>query len=211
MGRLWRDRRGMTALQFIVVLPVFVLVVIGLWAFYSVYSARDALCDATREATRYLQVEGPRFPEDWTYPDDWEVEARKIIETELRSQRWYDLVPVNPDEVLIFPEGERRAPKDMSEVSEEEVSNNWFFVRVTKAITNPVAIFLPDQEEPGRLTLSCQSTGFYEDNPIKPSAGPPRGPRPQCPPIVCPPGPPPPTVTPCPIGQTCPPTPCPCS
>ena len=196
------------------VLPVFALIFVGLWAFFSVYSARDALCDATDEARDYLQIEGPRFPLDWVYPLDWQMQAVLIVESELKSHQWYDLVPVASNEVLIFPPEARRSPKDMSEVSKDEVRNNWFFVRVTKAITNPIAIFMPgaDGDLKRTLTLSCQSAGFYEGDPIGPTAGPVRGPGPQCPPPPqCPPGPPPPTSTPCPPGFTCPPTPCPCS
>jgi hypothetical protein len=107
----------------------------------------------------------------------------------------------------------------MSEVSVDEVRNNWFFVRVTKAVTNPIAIFMPVDEseggEPGALrqtlTLSCQSAGFYEGNPIGPSPGAPSGPRVPCPPAEpCPPGPPPPTSTPCADFPNCLATPCPC-
>jgi hypothetical protein len=208
----WADLRGAAAAQFIVVLPIFGLIVIGFWAFFSVYSARDALCDASDIARDYLQVEGPRFPEDWVYPDDWHREAVRIIESSLKSQRWYELVPVASGEVLIWPNDPRRSPADMSEVSTDELRNNWFFVRVTKSISNPLAVFLPDQSgEPRRgITLSCQSTGFYEGDPIGPSPGPARGPRQPCPPAQpCPPGPPPPTSTPCPFPP-CQPTPCPC-
>lgn len=211
----WHDRRGAAAVQFIVVLPVFALIFVGLWAFFSVYSARDAICDATDEARDYLQVEGPRFPLEWTYPADWQLQAQHIVESELKSHQWYDLVPVASDEVLIFPPEVRRSPQNMSEVSKEEVRNNWFFVRVTKAITNPMAIFMPDAEGELRrtITLSCQSTGFYEGDPIQPTQGAPPGGR-ACPadPDKCTPGPPPgATPTGCPIGQICDATPCPCA
>jgi hypothetical protein len=205
VGHWWEDRRGAAAVQFIAVLPVFAIIVIGFWAFYGVYSTRDALCDATDEARDYLQVEGPRFPVDTIiYPAGWEAEAQRIIESELRSHQWYDLLPVAQDEVYIWPEGERRAPQEMEEVSVEELRNNLFFVRVTKTVTNPVAIFMPDETGTPRrtLTLTCQSTGFYEGNPIGPTGGPGRRdcPRPR---ENCTPGPEPTECT----GPNCEPTP----
>lgn len=211
--RWWRDLRGAAAVQFIAVLPVFIVVVVGIWAFYSVYSARDALCDATQEAQKYLQVEGPRFPDDMMYPDDWEVEARKIVESELKSHQWYDLVPVDQGDVDIWPDSERHAPEDMSEVSEEAVGNAWFFVRVTKTITHPLGFLLPAAEGEGpkdTMVLSCQTMGFYEDDPLEPTPGP-GGQQPRCPPVQpCTPGPPAPTNTPCDPGDPTCPTPDPC-
>ena len=202
--RWWADLRGAAAVQFIAVLPVFILLVIGLWALFSVYSARDALCDATREASRYLQVEGPRFPDDYAYPDDWAREAADIMNHELRAHTWYELTPVSAADVAILPVEQRRSPQDMSEVSVDELENNWFFVRVTREITNPVAIFLPDSEGTTTMQLSCSSGGVYEGKPIGPTQGPARGPGEQCPPAPpCTPGPPPPTDTPCPPGQLC--------
>jgi hypothetical protein len=199
--------------QFIAVLPVFVLVVIGLWAVFSVYSARDAICDATREAARYLQVEGPLFEEDvFVYPDDWEAEAVKIVDSELRKERLRSLVPVLRDEVMIFPEAKPMAPKDMKEVLVENVPQHWFFVRVTKQITNPLAVFLPEGDPDGpRMTLSCQAAAYFEGPPIGPTGISPPQPPNQCNDILppCDPGGPPPTSTPCPTGQSCPPTPCP--
>jgi hypothetical protein len=205
----WHDRRGAAAVQFIAVLPVFALIVIGFWAFYSIYSARDALCDATDEAREYLQVEGPRFSEDILYPDGWEGVAQQVLESELRSHQWYELVPVEPSDVYIWPDTARRSPEDMSEVSVDELQNNLFFVRVTKSITNPVAIFMPDAEGNLRRTLqiSCQSVGFFEGDPIGPTPGP-GGQRPRCPPVgPCTQGPPGGnTPTPC-EGPNCTPTP----
>jgi hypothetical protein len=205
----WEDRRGAAAVQFIAVLPVFALIVIGFWAFFSMYSTRDALCDAVDEARDYLQVEGPRFPDDMRYPESWETEAHKIIETELKSHQWYELLPVEQSDVLIWPDTARRSPEDMSEVSVEELRNNLFFVRVTKAVTNPVAIFMPDEEGNLRrtLTLTCQSPGFFEGDPIGPTPGA-GGQRPPCPPAPrCTAGPEPTECT----GRNCPtPEPCPC-
>jgi hypothetical protein len=212
--RDWRsDRRGAAAVQFIAILPVFIVIVIGLWAVFSVYSARDAICDATREAGRFLQVEGPLHPEDeFLWPADWEAEARTIVESELKKENWYELTPVDQSEVKVYPQDQRpQAPRDMRDVTADNVPQSWFFVRVTKRITNPLAIFLPSGSGNGpTMQISCQATAFYEGPPIGPTAGPVRPPRVQCPPVgPCGPGGLPATSTPCPRGQTCDPTPCP--
>ena len=50
--------------QFIAILPVLILVTIGMWSLFQVYSAQQTLCEGTWQAARYLQVEGPYFDED---------------------------------------------------------------------------------------------------------------------------------------------------
>jgi hypothetical protein len=212
LSDLWAENHGAAAVQFIAILPVFVLIVIGLWAFFSVYTARDALCDATREAARYLQVEGPLFPDTYLYPEDWRREGAKVVESELKSHQWHELTPVLDTDIKVFPEITRRAPQEMSEVTVDLLPDYYFFVQVSKSITNPIAFLLPDAESANTLRLSCQSVAYFEGKPLSPTQGPAGGgPGPGCPNVPpCTQGPPgAPTPTDCPIGQICQPTPCP--
>jgi len=208
----WRDdRRGATLVQFIAVLPVFALIIIGMWSLFIAYSAQQTLCEAVWAASRYLQVEGPRMPEDqYPYPTGWEDVATTIINSELKSNVVSSMYPIDRADVKVFPPNARMSPQDMSEVSPENVPNNWFFVRATRPITNPLGMFFPGKGEDGSLKIACQGGGFFEGPPIGPSPGPPKAPRGPCPqPRQCTVGPPGPTPTDC-IGPNCPtPDPCP--
>lgn len=170
MMRRWRrDEAGASLVQFIVVLPVFVLIVVGLWAMFQVYSAHQTLCEAVWEASRYLQVEGPYFPETIPYPTGWEQEAIKIINTELKSNAAINIAPVAVGNVDISPDAVRRAPEDTTEVSADTVPDAWFFVKATTVITNPLALFVPGTGPGGALNLTCKGTGFFEGAPIGPT------------------------------------------
>jgi hypothetical protein len=210
IGRRWAaDLRGATLVQFTVVLPVFVLVSIGLWALFTVYSAQQTLCEAVWQASRYLQVEGPEFePEVYPYPDAWETIAAEIIQTELYSNA---MTKIELDGVEITPPQQRRQEKEMDEVTWENVTQDWFFVHATATISNPLAVFVEGAADGNRLLLQCKGTGFFESPPIGPTPGGGSGGSrpPNCPPKppICTPGPEPTFCagcTPTPV-PTCPP------
>jgi Flp pilus assembly protein TadG len=200
-----RDEAGASLVQFIVVLPVFVLIVVGLWAMFQVYSAHQTLCEAVWEASRYLQVEGPYFPETIPYPAGWEQKAADIINTELKSNAAINIAPVAVSSVTVSPNIIRKSPEDTTQVNEEAVTNAWFFVKATTTITNPLALFVPGTGPGGALTLTCKGTGFFEGQPIGPT-NPQEGQK--CPDIPpgnqctrVPPGRPTPEPTPCDRGD----------
>lgn len=167
----WRaDRSGATLVQFIVVLPVFVVVIMGLYAVFTVMSSRDMLCQAAWEASRYLQVEGPHFPDGepaYAYPDGWEAIAREIVNQELTSRTYASLYPV--DKVDISPDIHRSSPKDSLSVTAAEVDNGRFEVQVSKAITNPMGIMLGIDPGLEKINLTCRVGGFYEGPPVGPT------------------------------------------
>jgi hypothetical protein len=211
LARRWRaDVRGAAAVQFIAVLPVFILLVFGMWSLFQLYSAQQTLCEAVNKAQRYLQVEGPWFPEDVVYPDGWVPYATEIINSELKSNAMTPM-QVTPDQVQFFPPDQRRAPKDQSEV-ETSVPNAWFHLRATVAISGALGAIanLFDESHTGDVVVTCQSTGFYEEPPLKSTDNAKPAPPPNCPPVPpCTPGPPPPSPTHC-VGPNCPtPDPCP--
>lgn len=205
-GRWREDVAGASLVQFIVVLPVFVLIVVGLWAMYQVYSAQQTLCEAVWHSSRYLQVEGPLLDtERYPYPDGWERLAVGIINTEITSNTAIEIKQLVEGDVIITPRDARQAPQNTIDVSADTVSNSWFFVQAKTVITNPLAIFVPGTGPGGALNLTCKGTAFYEGPPIGPTneQG---GVRP-CPPpnVECTRPPPGPTVTPtaCPPGEQC--------
>jgi hypothetical protein len=176
--RRWReDRNGAALVQFIAILPLLILLMFGLYAVFQVMGARDTLCEATFEAARYLQVEGPHFPADdptFEYPVGWENIATEIINQELASRTMVGLYPVERADVDIWPESVRRSPPDTLTVSREEVENNLFFIRATKAITNPLygslggAIDI-SEDNGGMIRLTCRRSAFYEGPPVEPT------------------------------------------
>jgi hypothetical protein len=210
VGRRWvADRRGAALVQFVVVLPILILVVMGLFSVFTAYSARYTLCESVWEATRYLQVEGPQFdPTVITYPAGWEDIATTIINNELASNRMSDL-RVERSAVVVTPPQQRLSPKEMSEVRAENVDNNWFFIKATAYITNPLGVLIEGVGEGGKLAVTCKGTGFFEGPPIGPTPGPgSEGQRHDCPPQrMCTAGPPPTECAACtPTPEpTCPP------
>jgi len=172
-GRWRDDKQGATAVQFIVVLPVFVLVIMGLYSVFVVLSARETMCEAAYEAARYLQIEAPHFPADdpeyTDYPDDWQRIAIEIVNQELASRTHTNLYPVGPGEVELFPLQKPRSPEDTLQVSAAEVDNNRFTVKVRKAISNPMGVMLGSDEGLGVINLSCTASGFYEGPPVAPT------------------------------------------
>lgn len=211
VSRWVADLRGATLVQFVVVLPAFVLVAIGMWSLFTVYSAKQTLCEAVWEASRYLQVESHQFPDEWEYPKKWEEIAVEIINEELPSNQLTRLERLDIDDVTISPSIQRRRSKEMKEVTWENVEQDWFFIDARTTITNPLAVFVDGKADNGHLLVHCKVTGFFESPPIGPTpgvSGPSRPPN--CPPIIpiCSPGPPPtappPGSTPAPT-PTCPP------
>lgn len=207
----WRqDRRGAAAVQFVAVLPLFLLLILGFWALFQLYSAQQTLCESVNRAQRYLQVEGPWLPEDVVYPDGWVPYATDIINSELKSNAMTPM-QVGPQDIQFFPPDPRREPQEQSEV-EFTYKDAWFQLRATAEISGSLGALatLFDTEHSGVVRLTCQSTGFYEGPPLRSTDNArPGATRVNCPPIPpkCTAGPPP---TAC-VGPGCPtPDPCPC-
>jgi hypothetical protein len=168
------DRRGAGLVQFLFVLPVLLLFVVGTWSLYIVYSAHQTLCESTWEAARYLQVEGPMFGDEYTYPDGWRTVATDLVNTSLRNNPLVRM-QVTESDVQILPDtnvggaGHPEPPKEGSDVNETTVLDAWFFVRASSVITHPLSWLFRTAGESGQIQLTCQSTGFYEDAPLGPT------------------------------------------
>lgn len=182
-------------MQFVLVLPILILVVLALYAIFMAYAARSNLCTAVWEAARYLQVEGPLLAQEGQpdpYPSEWQRIAFDIINSELRSSTMSSMQLRDVNDVTIWPPTARRSSKEMYEITAENVEQDWFFVRATVTISNPLAVLVQGLGERGGIKLSCQGTGFFESPPIGPTpGGGPSQPRfVNCPPVgLCTPGP----------------------
>lgn len=89
LQRLWQDRRGTTVIQFVLVLPIFLLLLIGSYELWRLVAVKQRLEAATVQATRYLMVEGrfliPPHRSD-AFPYEWENLAREIIVDQLAKE-----------------------------------------------------------------------------------------------------------------------------
>lgn len=169
----WQDdRRGAALVQFVVVLPVFVLVAWGMYGLFTVMASRDTLCESAWEAARYLQVEAPHFPTDdlsYDYPEGWKRVAVEIMNEELLSRTHTNLYPIDPVDVDIQPPWKPRSPEDTMQVSRDEVINNRFEIKVSKTITNPLGTMLGVDPGLSKINLTCRSSGFFEGPPLEPT------------------------------------------
>jgi hypothetical protein len=208
LWRAWRaDKSGATLVQFIAVLPVLVLITVGMWSLFQMYSAQQTLCEGTWQAARYLQVEGPHFDEDVGYPGGWIPYATDIINTELKSNAMTKM-EITDSDVTIFPQAMRVPPQEQAESRADKVTDAWFFVRASVDVPNPLAFLVNSEGEDGTLRITCQKTAYYETEPLR-STDSSHAEDPLCPqpPPLCTAGPPP-TVC---HGPNCPtPDPCPC-
>lgn len=80
---LFRDKRGSTLIQFVLVLPIFVILVFGSYEIWKLVHLKQTLEAATIQATRYLSVEGPYLD---TFPGDWQSRAWTYVAQELDNE-----------------------------------------------------------------------------------------------------------------------------
>lgn len=88
------DRRGGTAVQAMVIMPVIIIATFGLFKAWEVVQVRESVHTGTYEATRYLSLYPPENPDTLIWSDI----ARRMIENELKNNPWigrYDLFPAN--------------------------------------------------------------------------------------------------------------------
>ena len=210
-GRWQADRSGASLVQFVAVLPAFVVIEYGTYTVWSVMNSRDRLCNAAWQAARYLQVEGPRFPEESRYPEDWAAVALDFLKEEAAGSELLASQTLDLDNVLIWPpagngpHGEPQPPASSEDSTADAVNDAQFAVRFTVDMPHPFPRFWagkPDETEVetearAHLTLTCQRFAYVEVPPFKATAAARGRDCPRCndDPPECPPGP---TPTPCP-------------
>ena len=83
-GRLRQDERGDIIIQFVLVMPIFLIIIFGSYEIWKLVHLKQSLEAATVQATRYLSVEGPYLG---NYPYDWQELARLIVAEELANEQ----------------------------------------------------------------------------------------------------------------------------
>lgn len=199
--RWHRDRSGATLVQFVAILPAFVLLVYGTYVGWQVMSARERLCNAAWQASRYLQVEGPRFPDEMQWPDDWKKVALDFLKEEAVGSPLLEAQVLDLPNVNVWSNNgsasEPKAPESGDASTVQAVDDAQFGVSFTVDIPHPLLRLWnnPDATEPeklarSRLKLSCQRLAYAEGPPFGATAAARGRSCPRCNPQPCPPGPP---------------------
>lgn len=169
------DQRGSTLTQFVLVLPIFLVLLYGSFAVWKVALAKQSLASGTYQAARYLSVEG-RYLD---YTGEWEYAARVIIVHELENNSL--LRPLPQPAISFEPFSKPKCPE------EECVNDPWqcldralFTVRAEITLPWPVRIPFLDPET---ITLVEKRTSYIECEPIfGPTSTPEPEPAPTLPP-----------------------------
>lgn len=218
----WRnDRSGATLVQFVAVLPAFVLLVYATYVGWQVMSARERLCNAAWEASRYLQVEGPRFPEEMQWPADWQKVSLDFLKEEAVGNPLLEKQVLDLPNVKVWSANNSvqvpKAPENGDASTLEAVDGAEFGVAFTVDIPHPLLRIWndPNATDPEKLArshlkLSCQRIAYAEAPPFGATAAARGRSCPPCPDNRCTPGPASPTPTPCNTGDNSPGCQCRC-
>ncbi|HID86789.1 MAG TPA: hypothetical protein EYP55_05345, partial [Anaerolineae bacterium] len=152
------DQRGSTLTQFVLVLPILLVLLYGSFAVWKVASAKQSLASGTYQAARYLSVEG-RYLD---YPGEWEYAARVIIVRELGNN---SLLRPLPEPAISFePPFRPQCPP------EDAINNPWphldralFTIRAEITLPWPARIPFLDPET---ITLVEKRTSYIECGPL---------------------------------------------
>lgn len=169
---LSRDDRGDTIVQFVMVLPIFIILVFGSYEIWKLVHLKQTLEGATIQATRYLSIEGPYLmKEPPGYPISWQQRAQDIVYKELAKE------PLLRDEfdlsrlwvAVDAPFGRPECPgRDSSRPSQAErrAERAQFVVHSQLPIPSPIRIpFVPTKEN---LVLSESHWHYLECGPNTP-------------------------------------------
>ena len=143
MVALTKDERGVTVVTFVLVFPIFILVIFGMFEVWKIISVRESLHLGMSRVAVYLTKEGRYLPDWW---EDWEVEAEiitlEIITLELANS------PFVPDGVDIQTEVRIDDP-DLPKC-------DWLFTARAEVPWTAVIPYIPF----GDMTLAEQTTSY---------------------------------------------------
>ncbi|MFQ5342161.1 MAG: TadE/TadG family type IV pilus assembly protein [Anaerolineae bacterium] len=110
---LRRDDRGDAIVEFVLVLPIFILMLFGSYEVWKLVHLKQSLEDATIQAARYLSVEGLYLMDEPPgYPSSWQQNAWNIVYQELENEPLFRDV-LSPDRLTVVvdaPYGEPDCP-----------------------------------------------------------------------------------------------------
>lgn len=156
-GSLSKDEQGNTIIQFVLVLPIFILVVFGSYEIWKLVHLKQSLEAATIQATRYLSVEGPFFLDD--YPEGWRQRAWRIVAGELENESLiedqFESAVLRVDVSNRFRSGRPECPGDEAKYSYRAVNRaerSQFAVHSELQV--PWSIQIPFVDTPDNLVLT---------------------------------------------------------
>ena len=143
MVALTKDERGITVITFVLVFPIFILIIFGMFEVWKIISVRESLHLGMRRVAARLTKEGRRDLPDWW--EGWEAEAeirtKETVTQELTNN------PFVPDNVAIQAEV-RIYDHDLPKCK-------WLF---TARVEIPWTAVIP--YIPGTMTLAEQTTSY---------------------------------------------------
>jgi len=142
MVALTKDERGVTVVTFALVLPIFLLVIFGMFEVWKIISVRESLHLGMRRVAARLTKEGRYLP---NRPEDWEA-AAEIITIEIVTQELANN-PFVPDSVAVQAEVRIYDP-DLPKCE-------WLF---TARVEIPWTAIIP--YTPGDMTLVEHTTSY---------------------------------------------------
>lgn len=166
-----RDDHGDAIAEFVLVLPLFLILLVGSYEVWKLVHLKQTLEGATIQATRYLSVEGPYIRREW--PQGWRWRAHEIVAQELSNEPIFqgDLdamtleVDVHSTRGVTGPS----CPSDEAIIRSEayeEAEGARFAVR--SQLELPLPIHVPFLTFPERLTLTEVEWHYLECNPNDP-------------------------------------------
>jgi len=148
--RFWKDNRGASAIAYMLILPIFVLLIFGTFEVWRVMAVQQSLHLGVYKAVRKLSWWGPQWIQSRD-AEDWESQANG----EARS-----LVAKELDRNAFLPKGYTLQTQVFVEPDRRRSVNGYGWLFVVRA--ELVAPGLTPLLSPGSLTLSERQVSFIQ-------------------------------------------------
>jgi len=165
-SRSWKlDQRGTVLIQFVLVLPLLLILILGSFAVWKVVSAKQSLASGTYQAARYLSVAGKYLnyaPDADDDPDDWQDAARIIIASELENN---SLLRPLPQPSVSFDRPSRPRCPNEDAINDPMPHLEDALFTIWAGVTLPWPVHIPFLD-PETITLVEKHTSYIECEPI---------------------------------------------
>lgn len=172
LARWRRDDHGDAIAEFVLVLPIFLILLVGSYQVWKLVHLKQTLEGATIEATRYLSVEGPYIQQEW--PQGWQWRARQIVAEELTNEPVFrdDLDTMTLTVNVQKESGNNYAPScpgDEAKLQYEALERAYESrFSVVSQLELPLPVHIPFLTLPERLTLTEREWHYLECDPNDP-------------------------------------------
>ena len=138
-----RDERGVTVITFALVLPIFLLVIFGMFDVWKIMSVRESMYLGLHEVAPYLTKEGRYLAGS---PEEWKAKAERITLETVRQELANN--PFVPDNVVI----QAKVHIDRPDLPKCQ----WLFTARVELPWTAVIPYIPF----GNMTLAEQTTSY---------------------------------------------------